>query len=43
MISFLLAAALSTGFDHPTPTPPADLPVQVYQERRARVMKALGA
>lgn len=41
MISFLLAAALSTGFDHPTPTPPADLPVQVYQERRARVMKAL--
>lgn len=41
MLSFLLAASLSAGFEHPTPTPPADLTVQVYQERRARVMKAL--
>jgi Xaa-Pro aminopeptidase len=42
MIGLILAAtALSAGFQHPTPTPPADLPVQVYQERRARVMKAL--
>jgi Xaa-Pro aminopeptidase len=41
MLSFLLAAALSAGFEHPTPAPPADLPVQVYQERRARVVKAL--
>jgi Xaa-Pro aminopeptidase len=41
MISFLMAAALSAGFEHPTPTPPADLPVQVYQERRARVLKSL--
>ena len=41
MLSFLLAAALSAAFEHPTPAPPADLPVQVYQERRARVLKAL--
>lgn len=42
MLSFLIAsAALSGTFAHPTPTPPADLPVAVYRERRARVMKAL--
>jgi Xaa-Pro aminopeptidase len=42
MISMLLAAAaVAAGFQHPTPTPPADLPAAVYRERRERVMKAL--
>jgi Xaa-Pro aminopeptidase len=42
MISTLLAAAaLAGGFQHPTPKPPADLPVSVYRERRDRVMKEL--
>jgi Xaa-Pro aminopeptidase len=42
MISTLLAAAaLAGGFQHPVPTPPADLPTSVYRERRERVMKAL--
>jgi len=42
MISTLLAAAaLAGGFQHPVPTPPADLPASVYRERRERVMKAL--
>jgi Xaa-Pro aminopeptidase len=43
VISTLLAAAgLATAFQHPTPTPPADLPAEVYRDRRDRVMKALG-
>lgn len=37
----LLSMALASGFAHPTPTPPPDLPAAVYKERRARVMKAL--
>jgi Xaa-Pro aminopeptidase len=42
MISiFLAAAALAGGFQHPTPTPPADLPAGVYRERRDRLIKAL--
>jgi Xaa-Pro aminopeptidase len=42
MISTLAAAAaLAAGFQHPTPTPAADLPTSVYRERRERVMKAL--
>src|ERR1700679_3520911 len=42
MISTLVAAAaLAGGFQHPTPKPPADLPVSVYRERRDRVMKEL--
>jgi Xaa-Pro aminopeptidase len=42
MISMLvLAAGLAGGFQHPTPTPAADLPASVYRERRERVMKAL--
>lgn len=42
MISLLvLAAGLAGGFQHPTPTPAADLPASVYRERRERVMKAL--
>ena len=42
MIStFLAAAALAAGFQHPTPAPPADLAASVYRERRERLMKAL--
>jgi Xaa-Pro aminopeptidase len=42
MIStFLAAAALAAGFQHPTPAPPADLAASVYRERRDRLMKAL--
>jgi Xaa-Pro aminopeptidase len=42
MITILLAgAALAASFQHPIPTPPADLPVAVYRERRDKVMKAL--
>ncbi len=38
----LLALALAAGFVHPNPQPPPDVPVAVYQARRAKVMKALG-
>jgi len=38
----LVAANLTVGFVHPTPTPSADLPVAVYQQRRARVLAELG-
>ena len=42
MISTLLAAAaLAGGFQHPTPSPPADLAASDYRERRDRLMKAL--
>jgi Xaa-Pro aminopeptidase len=37
----LLAAAVGGGFIHPQPTPSADLPVEVYQARRARVLEEL--
>jgi Xaa-Pro aminopeptidase len=40
--SLVLAAALSGNFVHPNPTPPPDLPVAVYRERRERVLAALG-
>jgi Xaa-Pro aminopeptidase len=39
---FLLNAAAALSFAHPVPTPAADLPVEVYQSRRAQVMSALG-
>jgi Xaa-Pro aminopeptidase len=43
MLSALLFAAnLSASFAHPNPTPPADLPVAVYEQRRARLMADLG-
>ncbi|HME37913.1 MAG TPA: Xaa-Pro peptidase family protein [Steroidobacteraceae bacterium] len=43
MLSTLLfAAALNTGFQHPNPSPPAELPVAVYQQRRTRVLAELG-
>jgi Xaa-Pro aminopeptidase len=38
--TLILGTALAT-FTHPVLTPPPDLPVAVYQERRARVMQAL--
>jgi Xaa-Pro aminopeptidase len=42
MISTLLAAAaLAGGFQHPTPSPPADLAAADYRERRERLIKAL--
>src|ERR1700722_15347685 len=42
MISTLLAAAaLAAGFQHATPSPPADLAASIYRERRERLMKAL--
>jgi Xaa-Pro aminopeptidase len=40
--SLLLAATIGGGFVHPNPAPPADLPVAVYQQRRARVMAEIG-
>jgi len=39
---FLLNAAAALSFAHPVPTPAADLPVEIYQSRRAQVMSALG-
>jgi Xaa-Pro aminopeptidase len=38
----ILGAAIGSGFVHPAPMPPADLPVDVYQSRRARLISALG-
>ena len=40
--ALILAAAASAGFSHPNPTPPPDLPVAVYQQRRARLLGELG-
>ncbi len=43
MLSILLLnAALAMSFVHPEPTPPSDLPAEVFQARRAKVMAALG-
>ena len=42
LTTLFAAAALAGGFQHPTPTPAADLPAAVYRERRDRVMQALG-
>ena len=38
---FLLNAALATSFVHAQPAPPPDLPVDIFQARRAKVMAAL--
>ncbi|HUO80315.1 MAG TPA: Xaa-Pro peptidase family protein [Steroidobacteraceae bacterium] len=40
--TLLLQAAVAAGFVHPQPTPPAELPVEVYQARRERVLAELG-
>jgi Xaa-Pro aminopeptidase len=40
--SILLAAAISGNFVHPNPPPPAELPVEVFQQRRTRLLAELG-
>jgi Xaa-Pro aminopeptidase len=40
--TLVLAATVGGAFVHPHPAPPADLPVTVYQQRRARVMAEIG-
>ncbi len=40
--ALLLNAVMAAGFTHPQPSPPPDLPVEVYQARRARVLAELG-
>jgi Xaa-Pro aminopeptidase len=42
LYSLVLAATVGGAFVHPSSTPPADLPVAVYQQRRARVMAEIG-
>jgi len=42
LTTLALASALSGNFVHPQPAPPADLPVAVYQGRRARLLAELG-
>jgi Xaa-Pro aminopeptidase len=42
LLSLVLAAGVGGAFVHPHPAPPADLPVAVYQQRRARVMAEIG-
>jgi Xaa-Pro aminopeptidase len=37
----ILAAATSGAFVHPAPTPSAEIPVEVYRQRRERVLNAL--
>jgi Xaa-Pro aminopeptidase len=41
MLDVLLLTAAATAFVHPTPSPPPEIPVAVYRERRERVLKAL--
>jgi Xaa-Pro aminopeptidase len=40
--SIVLAATVGGAFVHPHPAPAAELPVAVYQQRRARVMAEIG-
>lgn len=40
--SLVLAATVGGTFVHPTLLPPADLPVAIYEQRRARVLSELG-
>jgi Xaa-Pro aminopeptidase len=42
LLALALTASVGTAFVHPNPTPPADLPVSIYQERRARLLAELG-
>jgi Xaa-Pro aminopeptidase len=42
LTTLALASALSGNFVHPRPLPPTDLPVAVYQDRRARLLAELG-
>jgi Xaa-Pro aminopeptidase len=38
---WILTAAVSGAFSHPTPAPAADIPVEVYRQRRERVLNSL--
>ncbi|MDP9009833.1 MAG: Xaa-Pro peptidase family protein [Pseudomonadota bacterium] len=40
--SLVLAATIGGAFFHPNPLPPPDLPVTIYEQRRARVLAELG-
>jgi Xaa-Pro aminopeptidase len=40
--ALMLAVGLTSSFVHADPTPPPELPVAVYQQRRARVLAELG-
>ena len=42
LVPILLAAAISGNFVHPNPPPPAELPVEVFQQRRTRLLAELG-
>lgn len=42
LAALILNAAMATTFVHPELTPPPDMPVEVYQNRRAKVIAALG-
>jgi Xaa-Pro aminopeptidase len=42
LTTLFFVATLSASFQHPNPTPPAELPVAIYQQRRARVLAELG-
>jgi Xaa-Pro aminopeptidase len=42
LAAMILSTSMGAGFAHPAPTPAADLPVEVYQNRRTRLMSALG-
>lgn len=39
--ALIVTAAVSGAFVHPTPSPPADIPVEVYHQRRERVLNSL--
>jgi Xaa-Pro aminopeptidase len=40
--TLVLAATIGGAFVHSNPTPPADLPVAIYQQRRARLLAEIG-
>jgi len=42
LAALILNAAMATTFVHPELTPPPGMPVEVYQNRRAKVIAALG-
>jgi Xaa-Pro aminopeptidase len=41
MFATAILAVAAASYVHPTPEPPAAIPVEVYQQRRERVLKAL--
>ncbi|MBS0375048.1 MAG: aminopeptidase P family protein [Proteobacteria bacterium] len=42
LTALLLGAAVGAGFEHPSPSPPAELPAEVYAARRGRVLAEIG-